>query len=204
LRLQIGECRTKSDAVTNISHDLRTPLTAISGYLDLLEQEETSPVVQKYLAVIRERTQAMNTLTEELFRYSVITTTSDDLSMEETCINDTLEVSLAAFYSVLTEQKITPEIQMSEESVIRQLDPMALRRIFGNILSNVSKYSDGDLRVVLVSEGEVSFSNHAKDLNKLQVQKLFDRFYTVENARTSTGLGLSIAKYLTEKMGVNH
>lgn len=89
---------------------------------------------------------------------------------------------------------------MPEAAVIRELDAAALRRIFDNILSNAVKYSDGDLTIHLRPDGSVTFSNRASSLNRVQAERLFDRFYTVEAARDSTGLGLSIAKLLTEKM----
>ena len=200
LKLQTGNDELTT-AVTNISHDLRTPLTAICGYLDLLEQEPQSEKSGRYLAVIRERTDAMRSLTEELFRYSVITATADELDMQAVRLNDILEQSLAGFYGALSARGITPEIRMPKAAVIRELDAAALRRIFDNILSNAVKYSDGDLTIRLRPDGSVTFSNRASSLSRVQAERLFDRFYTVETARNSTGLGLSIAKLLTEKMG---
>ena len=200
LKLQTGNDELTT-AVTNISHDLRTPLTAICGYLDLLEQEPQSEKSGRYLAVIRERTDAMRSLTEELFRYSVITATADELDMQAVRLNDILEQSLAGFYGALSARGITPEIRMPDAAVIRKLDAAALRRIFDNILSNTVKYSGGDLAVSLLPNGAVTFSNSAPSLSRVQAERLFDRFYTVETARNSTGLGLSIAKLLTEKMG---
>ena len=200
LKLQHGDMELKN-AVTNISHDLRTPLTAICGYLDLLEQEPQSEKSGRYLAVIRERTDSMRSLTEELFRYSVITATTDELHIEGVSLNDILEQSLAGFYGALSARGITPEIRMPEAAIIQKLDAAALRRIFDNILSNAVKYSDGDLAVSLLPDGTVTFSNSAPSLSRVQAERLFDRFYTVETARNSTGLGLSIAKLLTEKMG---
>lgn len=187
-------------AVTNISHDLRTPLTALCGYLDLLEQEPQTEAAARYLTVIRERTDAMRALTEELFRYSVLTATADELHTEPVCLNDVLEQSLAGFYGALSARGITPSVQLPEEKVIRPLDAAALRRVFDNILSNAAKYSDGDLAVVLAPDGEVTFSNRASALSRVEAARLFDRFYTVDSARGSTGLGLSIAKLLTEKL----
>ena len=200
LKLQTGNDELTA-AVTNISHDLRTPLTAICGYLDLLDQEPQSEKAARYLAVVRERTGAMRCLTEELFRYSVITATADTLETEAVCLNDILEQSLAAFYGALTARGITPEVHMPEEKVVRQLDAAALRRVFGNILSNALKYADGDLTVSLLPDGAVTFSNRAPSLSRVQAERLFDRFYTVETARNATGLGLSIAKLLVERMG---
>lgn len=199
-RLQNGDAELKA-AVTNISHDLRTPLTAICGYLDLLEQEETSECVARYLAVVRERCDALQSLTEELFRYSVVTSASDEPALEPVSLNGALEVGLAAFYGSLTERGIAPEIHMPEGEVVRMLDPSALQRVFSNVLNNAVKYSDGDLTVTLSGDGTVTFANGARGLSAVQAEKLFDRFYTVASGRPSTGLGLSIAKLLTERMG---
>ena len=202
LKLQHGDMELKN-AVTNISHDLRTPLTAICGYLDLLAQQPQSEASERYLAVIRERTDAMRGLTEELFRYSVIAGTTEELHFEPVCLNDILEQSLAGFYGTLSERGIVPDIALSEQPIERTLDRHALRRIFDNILSNAVKYSDGDLSVRLSPDGTVWFENYAKDLDAMQTAHLFERFYTVNTARSGTGLGLSIAKLLTEKMGGN-
>lgn len=200
LRLQNGDAQLKA-AVTNVSHDLRTPLTAICGYLDLLEQEPHSENSRRYLAVIRERTETMRALTEELLQYSVVTSAPDALNREPVSVNDILEQSLVGFYGVFSGRGIAPVIQMPEQPVIRTLDAAALRRVFGNILSNAAKYSDGDLTVNLTPEGTVTFTNHARSLGRVQTERLFDRFFTVESASGSTGLGLSIARQLTEKMG---
>jgi signal transduction histidine kinase len=202
LKLQHGDMELKN-AVTNISHDLRTPLTAICGYLDLLAQQPQSEASERYLSVIRERTDAMRGLTEELFRYSVIAGTTEELHFEPVCLNDILEQSLAGFYGTLSKRGIVPDIALSGQQIERTLDRHALRRIFDNILSNAVKYSDGDLSVRLSPDGTVWFENHAKDLDAMQTAHLFERFYTVNTARIGTGLGLSIAKLLTEKMGGN-
>ena len=199
LRLHSGNAELTA-AVTNISHDLRTPLTALCGYLDLLEQEPQTEAAARYLAVIRERTDAMRAMTEELLRYSVLTATADELHTEPVCLNDVLEQSLAGFYGALSARGITPSVRMPEEKLVRTLDAAALRRVFDNILSNAAKYSDGDLAVVLAPDGKVTFSNRASALSRVEAARLFDRFYTVDSARGSTGLGLSIAKLLTEKL----
>lgn len=188
------------NAVTNISHDLRTPLTAIFGYLELLEREEKSDTVCRYLDIIRNRTELLKQLTEELFRYSVILATESNMILESVVINSVLEESIAAFYTELNERSITPNIRMPKEKIIRTLDSAALSRVFSNLLQNAIKYSDGDLDITLRETGEIIFSNKASKLDEVQVGKLFDRFYTVEAARKSTGLGLSIARTLVEHM----
>lgn len=198
-KFQQGDMEVK-EAVTNISHDLRTPLTAICGYLDLIEQEDKSDTLIKYLDVIKNRTLAMKQLTEELFRYSVVTSTIDNLKCEDIIVNSVLEESISSFYTELKKSGIHPEISICENKVVRSLDKNALLRIFSNIISNAIKYSDGDLSISLSKNGEIVFSNHASKLDKIQSAKLLNRFYTVENAEKSTGLGLSISKSLTEKM----
>lgn len=198
-RFQQGDLELKN-AVTNISHDLRTPLTALSGYLELLEQEEKSESVNRYIEIMKDRVDILTQLLEELFRYSVIISTKDNITKEQVIINTVLEESIAAFYTVLTERNIMPEIQISETKVVRMLDRSALSRVFSNLISNVIKYSDGDLKIVLSENGEIVFSNMASGLDEIQVGRLFDRFYTVEAARKSTGLGLTISKTLVEQM----
>ena len=192
--------RELKEAVTNISHDLRTPLTAICGYLDLLEKEDKSENTSRYLSLIGNRVEAMKQLTEELFRYSVILSTGE-LVLEPVCVNGVLEEGIAAFYGVLTSRDIQPEIHITETRIERQLNREALGRVFSNILNNALKYSDGDLFITLRDDGEIIFSNTASSLNGVQVGKLFDRFFTVEAARNSNGLGLAISKTLVEQMG---
>ncbi len=194
--------RELKTAVTNISHDLRTPLTAICGYLDLLEREEKIEAVQRYISQIAGRTEALKSLTEELFRYSVISS-AQELKPERLDVKRVLEESLLSFYALMQEKHIQPQIDLPEESVWRDLDIGALSRIFSNIISNALKYSDGDFSVSLTTDGTIVFSNSAKDLDPVTAGKLFDRFYTVEASRNSSGLGLSIAKLLTEQMGGN-
>ncbi len=194
-----GDMELKT-AVTNISHDLRTPLTAIKGYLDLLENEEKSDTVDRYINIIKNRTEVLEQLTEELFRYSIITSPEYDDSTEYLSINSILEESILGYYAILEERNITPTIHIPEQKIIRRLNKAALSRVFSNLINNAIKYSDGDLEITLTEAGEIIFSNTASELNEVQVERLFDRFYTVENARKSTGLGLSIARILVERM----
>ena len=201
-KFEHGDLELK-EAITNISHDLRTPLTAIYGYLKLLENEECSETARDYLAAIGERTRALKQLTEELFRYTIVTSDTEELKLEKLSINGILESVITSYYSVLVQWNIEPSISIPDEKVERMLNGEALSRIFGNIISNAVKYSDGDLMISLTETGKITFANHAAGLTEVQVGRLFDRFYTVNNARKSTGLGLSIAKTLTERMGGN-
>ena len=199
LRYYEGDQELKN-AVTNISHDLRTPLTAIFGYLDLLEQENLTPEVRRYAEIIRDRAQLLTQLTEELFRYSVVLSV-EDAELETVNLGDVLEEGIAAFYTELREKQIEPVIRLPETKVTRNLNRGALGRIFSNLLNNAVKYSAGDLEIALTETGEITFANSVTGLDEMQVGRLFDRFYTVEAARKSTGLGLAIAKTLVEQMG---
>ena len=193
--------RELKEAVTNISHDLRTPLTAICGYLELLEREDRSEAVEKYLAYIGERAEAMRRLTEELFCYSVVLSPDSEPETGPGDLRAALERSLAGFYPALTERGITPEVALPDGPVICLLNEDAVSRVFGNVLSNALRYSAGDLSVRLTPEGAVEFENSAPGLDEVQVGRLFDRFFTVEAARGGTGLGLAIARVLMEQMG---
>ena len=201
LRLCNGDAELKT-AVTNISHDLRTPLTAICGYLDILSRDAELPErATHYLKIMKERADTMRSMTEELLNYSVISDAADALRPEAVVINDVLEQSLTGFYGVFSEHGILPVITIPAKKTICLADKAAIRRIFDNILNNAAKYSDGDLSVALTADGTIRFENSAKNLTHVKTERLFDRFYTVNTARDGTGLGLSIAKTLTEKSG---
>ncbi len=187
------------DAVTNISHDLRTPLTAVSGYLELLDKEELNKDAARYLSCIRNRTEALKSLTEELFRYTT-SLSAEKMTLEPLDIRTVLEESLLCLYGAMVQKEMVPDVQIPEVPVIRQLNRPALSRVFSNILQNALKYGEGALSVSLQESGEILFSNPAPSLDPVQVQKLFNRFFTVENAKNSTGLGLSIAKTLVQEM----
>ena len=193
--------RELKNAVSNVSHDLRTPLTAICGYLELLDQEELSSDASRYVRVIRDRAKAMRNLCEELFRYSLISVEEQRMNPEVLSLNAVLQESLAGAYIMLKERGITPTVSMPEKDVFRTLDYAAIMRVFSNLLSNATKYSDGDLNISLSNAGEICFSNSAAALSEVEVGRLFDRFYTVDAARKSTGLGLAISRTLVEHMG---
>lgn len=199
LRYTQGDLELKT-AITNISHDLRTPLTAIRGYLDLLENEKLPENAKRQLEIIRERTAAMTALTEELFKYSLILTESEE-NAEEVCINSVLEDSIMGFYAALREKGIAPVVEITEKQIFRRLNRADLSRIFSNLMGNALKYSDGDLSISLDESGLIRFENTASSLNGIDVERLFDRFYTVQTSHNTTGLGLSIARNLAQKMG---
>ena len=198
LRFKKGDDELRR-AITNISHDLRTPLTAICGYTELLSREKLSDKGTRYLNLINDRTDALKRLMEELLSYSIVTS-AKELVLTKVNVVSILENSLLGFYGSMKEKGIEPEIDLPEEEVIREVDEGALNRVFENIISNALKYSEGDLKVTMDTQGKIVFENTSKTLDHVVVPRLFDRFYTVESANKSTGLGLSIAKQLTEQM----
>lgn len=151
--------RELKDAITNTSHDLRTPLTAICGYMELLARENTSESVRRYLNIIANRIDALKTLTEELFRYSVIVSVNPYDSRETVVLNHALEECVAGYYGALKEKGITPEISIPEARIERQLNKVALSRILENVIGNAVKYSDGDLMIVLSEQGVPSINS---------------------------------------------
>lgn len=187
-------------AVTNISHDLRTPLTSAAGYLGLLERGGLSEKQAEYVRIVSGRIDAMRVLTEELLDYAVAAS-GDPPAGADICVNDILEDSLTQFFVAFAERGIEPSIDLCDARVVRRADKESLARIFGNIIHNAVRYSDGDFRVRMSESGRIEFENAAAGMDEVSAGKLFDRFFTVENGRGSTGLGLSIAKALAEKLG---
>lgn len=198
LRFQQGD-RTLKEAVTGVSHDLRTPLTAIRGYLDLMEGQELTADQRRYLALIRNRTDHLADLTEELLLSSAAA--AREPKLEAVDLGRELEEALAAYYGAFSARGLQVTADLPDFPVERRLDREALSRVFGNVLSNVLKYSGGDLAVRLTAEGRAEFSNAAPGLTEVAAQRLFDRYFTVETGRGSTGLGLAIARELAERMG---
>lgn len=198
LRYQQGD-RDVKEAVVNVSHDLRTPLTALAGYVELLKGEVLPPDASRYLRQIEGRTKAMKAMTEELFRYS-LAADETALTLEPVDLRAAVEESLLSFYGAFQQKGAVPQVFLPESPVVRQVDRGALSRVLGNILANALKYSGGDLAVTVTQRGQMIFSNLAPGLDPISAGRLFDRFYTVESSRQSTGLGLSIAKELAQRM----
>lgn len=174
--------RSLKEAVTNLSHDIWTPLMAICGYLDLRKQEEQSEKGSHYLEIIRDRSRRLKELTEELFYYVIVSSRDPQTGeREDVILNHILEMCIADCYIALKEHQVLPEIQMPEQEIHRQLNKNILSRIYENVISNVIKYSEGDLWIQLSETGETVIENHVSGLSKVQVERLFERFYTVEN-----------------------
>ena len=197
-----GDSEVKQ-TIGNASHDLRTPLTAIIGYLELAKGKmQAGEDITSYLDIIENRARYMKELTDELFEFSGIIGDNDreELQTEEIEINRVLEDSIIDYYSVLSDNGIEPVVEITEEPVVRSLNRHVLERIFANLLSNAVKYSQGDLKITLAGSGEIIFENYAPEITEMQVQQLFDRFYTLRTGRNSTGLGLAIARNLVTQL----
>lgn len=202
-RYENGDQEIKK-AITNISHDLRTPLTAISGYLELAHRQEMTPEMEKYLSVIEGRTEHMKKLTEDLFEYSLISGGEVAEDKQEVNINRMLEDCIMNYYPSLKARGIKTKIDITDEKIVRSLYPTYVERIMNNLVSNALKYSDGDLEIMLSDEGVLRVSNSSEQLSNVEVNKLFDRFFTVETGnRNSAGLGLSIVKLFAERMDLS-
>ena len=187
--------------ITNISHDLRTPLTAIRGYADLLQEENLPQKGEEYLKIINKKVGELTELTGQLFDFSKTIDTDMNLVKENSCINELLEEALVGYYPIFKEKNIVPEISICEQKIFRTINKASITRVFENIFSNVVKYSNGNFKVELKSDGKIIFSNNATTLDATSVQKIFNRYFSVENAKESTGIGLSIAKQLVELNG---
>lgn len=200
LEYRNGNQELKS-SITNISHDLRTPLTAIRGYLDLMENNNNITEKQiNYLNIIDSKVQDLTELTDQLFDFSKSIDIHNEVQRENVCINNILEDSIIGFYSFFKEYNINPKIEICEKKIFKLLNENMLKRIFENIISNAIKYGEKEVLITLDSDGVIVFSNKTYEIDATSLEKIFDRYYTVKNVKKSTGLGLSIAKQLVELM----
>lgn len=199
--------RKVAEAVTGISHDIRTPLTAINSYLDLMADEKDEELKAQYLERIKSRTLSLSDLADELFKYSTSTdperypVQTESVSSEPIDICRVLEECMLSFYAGFKKRGIEPDIEIPDEPVFVLCDKKSANRIFENIIGNAIKYANNDLEVKLDTRGKVIFSNPAPDLTPVSAAKLFDRYFTVKEGNASTGLGFSIAKELITRNG---
>jgi len=189
------------NSITNISHDLRTPLTAIRGYLDLFDPKNLTKKQKDYLTFIRKKTDDLTKLTEQLFAYSKTLESSVFVKKEKICLIDILEDVVASSYSLFKENDLEPSVAMPNKKIYKNLDENALKRVLENVIYNAIKYSENEVAITLNDEGLITVSNTTTKLTHTSVEKIFDRYFTVENAKKSAGIGLSIAKQLVELNG---
>lgn len=188
-------------SITNISHDLRTPLTAIRGYLDLIDDNHLTNEQRKYFNIIHLKIKDLTNLTEQLFDFSKSLDISNPIHKIDVCVNTILEETIGSFYSLFKKSHIEPIIEICNKKIIKKLDETMLKRILENIISNAIKYSEEEFLIQLKENGEILFSNKTTKMDSTSLEKIFDRYYTVENTKKSNGIGLSIAKQLVELNG---
>ncbi|MDR2931487.1 MAG: HAMP domain-containing histidine kinase [Oscillospiraceae bacterium] len=206
-----GDYRSAMDdmrqSMANISHDLRTPLTSIIGYVKLLQSGNNSAEQNvRYLDIVSKKAQSLGQLIEGLFTLTRLESGAYPLDMERVDAGDVLAEELAGFYEPLTMRGVEPRIELSQQKLWIIADKAALSRIITNLMQNMVKYGGGDIRITsALSDRDVilTFSNRAEGLEEYDVAQLFQRFFTADRMRSgeSTGLGLSIVKELTEQMG---
>lgn len=193
-------------AIANISHDIRTPLTSIFGYIQLLEAEPITPEEKhEYLTIVKNRTRRLQALLNDFFELSLIESSDYQLKTERIGMTVLLSDILVGFYDRFNERDITPDIRMPEGEVAVYADESAVRRVVENLLANTIKHATGHVKIRFQQQPEIAeftIINEAKELSEIDVRLLFDRFYTVDRTRSGqgSGLGLSIAKSLMDKM----
>lgn len=188
------------NSAENIAHDIRTPLTVIKGYVDLLEEEDLSEEGKKCLEIIKGRTRYMKEMTDELF-LSLSMKSRGVLSLSDIDAKSVLEEALVSFYNEFKKKGMTPSIITPNDKVILKADSKALYRVYSNIISNALKYGEGEFNVQMDENGNITFSNYAPNMDSVEANKLLDRYYTISDAKASSGIGLSISNEILQEMG---
>ena len=184
----------------NIAHDIRTPLTVIKGYVDLLEKEELSEEGRKYLEIIKGRVDYMKEMIDELF-LSLSMKSRGVLNLSDIDAKSILEEALVSYYNEFKKKGMSPSLMTPNEKVIIKADSKALYRVYSNIISNALKYGEGEFKVEMDEKGNTIFSNLAPNMDSVEANKLLDRYYTISDAKASSGIGLSISKEILQEMG---
>ena len=193
--------------IANVSHDLRTPLTSILGYLQLLEQEDLSPEKrEEYFRIVEGRARTLQSFIASFYDLSRIEGGELPLERELVDLGRTLSDQLAAAYEQIEEAGLEMEVDVADGLPPVWADSGAVTRVFSNLLTNALRHGTGALSVKLYREGGCivsAFSNQAEGITAEDVDHVFERFYTADKMRTgqSTGLGLAIVKALAERMG---
>lgn len=193
-----------SDTYTNLSHDIRTPLTSLNGYFQLLEQCDNAQEQKHYMEIIQERIHSLKEMLEELFLFTKLKNESYHLELKKCCINQILKQTIFSYYEEWTAKGIEPDIRIIDRSLYINGNESALQRLFQNVIKNALDHGSRGIGISLDEQkGKVLIRiwNEVQNL-KVDPEKVFERFYKADEARsrTSSGLGLSIAKELTEKM----
>lgn len=201
--------RNFRESITSISHDIRTPLTSLRGYIQLMRREtEITEKQERYIKIMESRFDSVQRMLNQLFEYARIENGEITLKMEKVNLNNILCDVLSNFYSEFLKQEEEPKISIEQESMYIQADKDALFRVIENILSNALRHGTGGYEVSLSKEKKqcvIVVSNLTDSIEESDVEWIFERFYTTDKSRTKkgTGLGLAIAKKFTQQMGGN-
>ncbi len=194
-----------ADTYTNLSHDIRTPLTSLDGYFQLMEACENVEEQRRYLSIIHERIHSLNEMLEELFMFTKLKNESYRLELTSCCINRILKETVFSYYDDWVRREIQPDIQITEEQLYIDGNKQGLSRIIQNVIKNGLDHGEKKIRIVLKREQNqavLRISNQVTASEQIDIEHVFDRFYKADAARskTSTGLGLSIAREFVRRM----
>ena len=195
--------------VTTISHDFRTPLTSISGYVQILLDDDDVSYEnrKKYLKIIESSAISLSSLIEDFYTVSSIDSLDYPYNLTTISLSEILRAQIAAYYVELEKRYSTIEVDIVESPCYMISDRTSLQRIFSNLIKNALSYGIDKIRISLKEDEnsyKIEFSNSLyENADKNIADKIFERNYSVNWASSSksTGLGLSIAKSMTEKMG---
>ncbi|WP_034868376.1 sensor histidine kinase [Clostridium lundense] len=194
-------------AIANVSHDLRTPLTSIMGYIQLMDEESLCEDERKeYIDIVKRRTKSLQSLINSFYDLSRLEGNEYKFKLKSLNLYNIMCDIIALFYSDFISKEIEPILNIEEKISLVIADDNAVRRIISNLIQNMLKYSKEFINIDLKQQENyivMIFTNDAKDLKKEDVKYLFNRFFTADHTRSgkSTGLGLAIAKKLVNQMG---
>ncbi|NFA91226.1 HAMP domain-containing histidine kinase, partial [Clostridium botulinum] len=196
--------------ISNISHDIRTPLTALMGYVDLLSDNcITKEKKEEYISIIRERGTALKDLMEEFFQMAKLECNDVEITIEKFNISEVVRKNIIIFMNEINERNITPEINIGDEEIFALGDKNYMSRIITNLISNSLKYGyEGNVIGIDLKEDNkwitLSIWDKGKGIDKNELPYIFDRLYTGEKSRNrsfqGSGLGLSIVKNMAQHM----
>lgn len=194
-------------SVSDIAHDLRTPLTVISGSLQLMEMEELSGTKSReYIRICREKTDRLKKMADDFFEMSLLESEQTVIIPEKVDAVKLMMQFIADNESVIREKGLVPDIRLPQKNVILRGDTRMIVRVLENLLNNVMKYARDTFRIEMAESENlfrITFVNCANSLEQSDVDRLFDRTYRADKARQNggAGLGLYIVKLLMEKQG---